>query len=196
MAKRGVEYCVAAEATYNTGTGMWSYGNGRSLGPVAKFNFSPTKATGKDFGDNRTVETESETRGGTLSVELNNDTYENKAFLLGHTVSEDTITTPAGPITATGIHYNVDDEAPFVGIGAVVHSTGDQNYKNWIVKFYPLVKFSEPTDENATKTENITFGHYLIEGDVTEKDGLMKKNEAFSTKAEAKEYLNALLHIS
>ena len=198
MAKRGIEACYAAIATYSSEAQRWGYSNGISLGPIAGFNFTPANASAKDYGDNRVVEADTSSTGGTLTLELNNDTYVNKAFLLGHSVTEETISAgEAGNITATCVHYDIADEAPTVGVGAVGYSSGDQNGMNWVLKFFPIVKFSEPNDDNATKTDTPTFGHYTVEGEIFANDsGYDKHTYAYKTKAEAIAALKSILGIS
>ena len=87
--------------------------------------------------------------------------------------------------------YSTDDEAPYVGVGAIGKSGS-----KWRAKFYKKVLFAEPNDENATKQENTSFGHITLEGDaVPLDDGTWKQEKEFVTLAEAKTYLNGLVGI-
>ena len=175
MAKKGIRYFVAGKLNEN-GT----YENGRCFSPVAVFNGNPNKSSVKDYGDDHCVETANEVTGCAISVELNNDDLETQAYLLGHTITE-------GEMVS-----NSDDEAPWVGCGAIGKSGS-----KWRAKFYLKGKFSDPNDENATKQESTTFGHLTLEGDFAVLDnGDWKKEKEFDTLAEAKTYLNGLVGIT
>lgn len=78
MAKKGIEYVVFGKLQAN-GT----YKDGKRLSPAAAFNGNATKSNVKDYGDNRAVETDNSVTGGTLTVELNDDTDEIYNICLG-----------------------------------------------------------------------------------------------------------------
>lgn len=171
MAKKGIEYAVF---------GLWqeggTYTGGKWLSPVAGLTGTPTKSNVKDYGDNRVVETDNSVTGGTLNLELNNDADEIYTFLLGHKKGQQ----------EKGVVYNVNDVAPFVGVGAVGQSEG-----GYVAMFYKKVQFSEPNDENSTKQENTTFNHITLEGEIIiPEDGEWKLRERFDTLQEAKGWLN------
>lgn len=177
MAKKGIRYCVFGlyhETTVGTTTTI-TYTDGKRLSPVASFNGAPNVADAKDYGDDGTVESVKEALGATLSVELTNDDMEIFTFLLGH--SKD----------ASGVlKYTNSDEPPYVGCGAIGLS-GDK----WRAKIYTKVRFAEPSDDNSTKQESITFNHITLEGDaVMDANGCWKKEKEFETEAAAKQWLN------
>ena len=175
MAKKGIRYCVFGERNEADGT----YSNGAYLSPVVNFTGTPNNSNVKDYGDDRCVEVANETIGGTLSIELNNDDKQIFALVLGHTLTDGEVV------------YSTDDQAPYVGVGAIGKSGAE-----WRAIFYPKVLFAEPTDENTTKQESTTFGHITLEGDIVPlEDGTWKKDKRFSTLADAKSYLNALVGI-
>ena len=183
MAKKGIRYAVFGNYTetknQSTGEVTVSYTGGKYLAPVAAFNGTPNNSNQKDYGDDRCVEVANETTGASLSVELTNDDLEIFAMLLGHTLTDGELV------------YSTDDEAPYVGCGAIGKSGS-----KWRVKFYKKVLFAEPNDENATKQENTSFGHITLEGDaVPLDDGTWKQEKEFDTLAEAKTYLNGLVGI-
>ena len=183
MAKKGIRYAVFGRYTETTGTGgavTISYTNGQYLSPVAAFNGTPNNSNVKDYGDDVCVEVANETTGASLSVELTNDDLDIFAFLLGHTLTEGKIV------------YNVDDVAPYVGVGAIGRSGS-----KWRAKFYTKVQFAEPTDENSTKQESTTFGHITLEGDaIPDANGDWKKEGEFDTEAAAKTWLNTQAGVS
>ena len=178
MAKKGIQYAVFAKLTEAEGTGgamTYTYSNGKYLSPVASYTGTPNNSNVKDYGDDRCVEVANETVGGTLSVELTNDDEDIFTLLLGHVNG------------ATGeIDFNVNDEIPYVGTGAIGKS-GSQYRAIW----YPKVIFSEPTDENTTRQESTAFGHVTLEGDIVPlTDGTWKTEKRFDTLAAAKTWLN------
>lgn len=177
MAKKGIEYTVFGKLQED-GT----YKDGKYLSPTATFNGSATKSNSKDYGDNRVVETDNSVTGGTLSVELNDDKDEIYTYLLGHKAAAE----------GDEIIYDVNDVAPFVGVGAIGMSG-----KEYVAVFYNKVQFSEPNDDNQTKQENVTFNHITLEGEIIiPENGQWKRRKTFATLAEAKSYLNELVGIT
>lgn len=177
MAKKGIEYVVFGKLQAN-GT----YKDGKRLSPAAAFNGSATKSNVKDYGDNRAVETDNSVTGGTLTVELNDDTDEIYTYLLGNTQATD----------GEEIVSNADDIAPYVGVGAIGMSG-----TKFVAKFYNKVQFSEPNDDNQTKQENTTFNHISLEGEILiPEDGNWRRRKTFATREEAKTYLNKIVGIT
>lgn len=183
MAKKGIRYAVFARATVAE-SGTITYADGRHISPVVGFNGTMNKTSGKDYGDDHVVDSENGVTGGTLTVELNNDEDEIYTYLLGHAKASGS---SGGTVT-----YNIDDEPPLVGVGAY----GKSGTK-WVAKWYSLVKFSEPDDNNSTKTENVEFGHITLEGEILIPDnGDWKFREVFDTEAAAKTWVNSRAGIS
>ena len=186
MAKIGMEYIVIGELDESaTSAATAKYTKGRYLGPASTFNGSPTANDVKDYGDDRTVETDTSVTGGTLSIELNERTAEVYCQVLGHTLSED------GEVLA-----NTEDIAPFLGVGAVGKSrrSGKTTYTG---KFYYKTQFREPSDENATKQESTSFTHTTLEGSLFQMEsGDWKSEKEFETLTEAKEWLDKKIGIT
>ena len=183
MAKKGIRYAVFATRTEaeSNGTVTVTYSGGKVLSPVAGYNGSMNKTDAKDYGDDHVVDTDKTVTGGTLAVELNEDNDDIYTMLLGHTKD-----------TEGKIIYNADDEAPYVGSGAIGKSGS-----KWVAKFYKKVKFAEPNDENSTKQESTTFGHVNLSGDIIiPEDGEWKLRETFDTLDAAKTWLNTLVGIT
>lgn len=62
------------------------------------------------------------------------------------------------------------------------------------VEFLKKVKFSEPSQDNSTKGENIEFGTTEVEGTiVTMSDGTWSQAKTFTDIAKAKAYLDGLM---
>mgnify|MGYP005751297659 CR=1 FL=1 len=188
MAKVGFEYVAAAKLNdaVSTSKATAVYTEGREIGPAANFNGTPTSSDVKDFGDDRTLETDTSVTGGTLSLELNEPTMENEAWILGHNYED----------TGGGMLRNVNDIAPYLGIGCV----GKSKRNGALVfraKIYLKTQFRVPNDENATKQDQVTFGHTTMEGNIFQlKNGDWKDEKEFDTLEDAKEYINTTLNIT
>ena len=184
MAKKGIEYAVFATRTETESSGSITVTyQGKVISPVAAFNGTPNASYAKDYGDNRVVEVDTAVVGGTISVELNNDEDDIYTMLLGHQPSA----SEAGDIV-----YKNSDTPPIVGVGAIGKSGSD-----WVAKWYPMVQFHEPNDDNATRQETTNFGHIILEGDIlVGDDGIWKEHKRLTTLAAAKTWLNGKAGIS
>ena len=102
------------------------------------------------------------------------------ATLLGHTVTDGEVVRSA------------NDTAPFVGLGRIITKMVGGVYK-YKVEFLNKVKFSEPSQDDNTKGENLEFGTSTIEGQVaTLANGDWSVAKTFDTMDEAKAYLEAM----
>ena len=188
MAKVGFEYVAAAKLNdaVSISKETAQYSEGREIGPAANFNGTPTSSNVKDYGDDRTLETDTSVTGGTLSLELNEPTMENEAWILGHRYEDGT----------GGMLRNVNDIAPYLGVGCV----GKSKRNGALVfraKIYLKTQFRVPNDENATKQDQTTFNHTTMEGNIFQlKNGDWKDEKEFTTLDEAKEYINTTLNIT
>ena len=186
MAKTGFEYTVVAKLTAGSDTAgsACAYTAGQYLGPASTFNITPTANDVKDYGDDRTVETDTTVTGGTTSIELNEKTADIYCLLLGHTNTD-------GEVLS-----NADDIAPYVGLGAIGKSKRNGSLV-YTAKWYYKTQFKEPNDENATKQESTSFTHTTLEGNLfTCENGDWKAEKEFDTLAAAKSWLNGKANIS
>lgn len=174
MAKTGIKKVYVAK---------WAEGNkytdGKRLGTTAGFNGNPNANDAADYGDNRNVETDKSVTGGTVSLEQNELTLEEKSYILGHKIDE----------TSKDLIYNVDDVAPYLGIGAI--GTSKRSGKGvYVGKWYSKVQFGEPNDENSTKQESTTFNHTTIDGSILiPEEGQWKYEQEFETEEAAESWL-------
>ena len=180
MAKIGVRKMFYAKYTSD---GV--YTDGAQFGKISSFNFTPTVSSVKDYGDDVIAEIANELTGGTLAIEANQLTLEEKAYLLGHTYT-----------AQDGLLINADDSAPYVGVGAIaVERVG--GVKAYVGKWYKKLMFKEPNDENSTKQENVSFQHTTIESDVVPQENYdISITKSFATEAEAVTFLKTQAGIS
>lgn len=180
MAKIGVRKMFYAKWTADD-----TYTDGAQFGKISTFNYTPTNSSVKDYGDDVVAEVANETSGGTLSVEANQITLEEKAFFLGHTYSAE-----------SGLVVKADDQAPYVGVGAVSVEKAS-GVTQYVGKWYKKLMFHEPNDENATKQENVAFAHTTIEADVVpQEDYAISVTKLFTTEAAAVAWLRSQAGIS
>ena len=108
--------------------------------------------------------------------------YATQADLLGHTYSEQ-----------NGIKRNANDTAPYVGLGRVVVVMED-NTRKYRTEFLRKVKFSEPSQEDNTKGENVEFNTIEIEGTIAAlANGDWSEAKEFTTQADAIAHIEELL---
>jgi len=189
MAKIGFEYVAAAllDTSVSKSLATAKYTEGREIGPAAAVNSTPTSSDVKDYGDDRTVATDASVTGGTLSLELNEPTMENEAWILGHTFDKEN----------NSMLRNTGDVAPYIGVGFIGKSKGEDNKIKYKAKVYLKSQFKEPNDENATKQESVTFSHSTMEGNMYQlENGDWKTETLCDTLDVAKTYVNKILCIT
>lgn len=186
MAKVGFEYTVMGKLVDGTGTGLSAatYTDGIYMGPNSAFNFSANSNDVKDYGDDRVVETDTSVIDGTISVEHNELTAAQEAYMLGHTLSNGVIVS------------NAEDMSPFLGVGFVGKSKRSGANK-YTAKFYPKCQFREPGDDNATKQDSTSFTHSTLEGNMfTLENGDWREAKEFDSLSAAKAWLNGKVGIT
>lgn len=187
MAKIGFEYIVAGKLDTEVSISKETakYTEARVIGPAANVNFTINTSDVKDYGDDNMVETNVSPTGGTASLELNEPTMENEAWLLGHAVSKE-----------GGMTRNANDIPPYVGIGFVGKSI--RSHKPvFKAKIYLKAQFKEPNDENATKQDAVAFTHTTIEGNLfTLENGDLKTENEFAALTEAKAYVDKIFGVT
>lgn len=165
------------------------------LSPVVSFNGSVSSGFTKDYGDDDVADMEPGAVAGTLSIELNNDS--NTLYKLLFDIPGGSFydvrypwDTAVYDVVSEGdriteINYDIDNTVPYVGVGAVGKSGN-----KWVAKWYPFVQFHHPNDDNATKQENVTFGHVTLEAEIfVNKFGIWKQQKSFDAFADAKAWL-------
>ena len=184
MAKRGVLFGVAKPENCDFGI---------RLGPIVNVSVNLTKSNSQDWGDNEVQDNDELVTGGTVTIEMTHDSLGylpvgadgtiseavqnigpgNASIykaLLGHDV---TLDLDNNKVIGISKYFYKDDVAPVCKVGFMGYSTNEGWY---VAKVYPEVRFSEPNDENRTKTENITYGHIILTGEL-----LIPKNGKWRT---------------
>ena len=180
MAKIGLQnflFGVLTEASDGTAT----YGTATKPGKAISCNVSISNNDAKLDADDAVAEADTSFQSGTVTLGIDDEDLTTMATMLGHEITDGEIV------------RNANDVAPYVGLGRIVTKLvgGVHKYK---VEFLCKVKFSEPSQEDNTKSsDGVEFGTTEIEGTVaTLANGDWSKAEVFDTMAEAKTYLTGL----
>ncbi len=179
MAKIGLKnfkYGLLTEAADGTAT----YGAGKKPAKAVSCSVDISSNDAKLYADDGLAESDTSFQSGTVTLGIDDEDLETMAELLGHT------------ITTGEMVRNVSDVAPYVGLGRIITKMVNGVYK-YKVEFLCKVKFSEPSQEDNTKGENLEFGTTEIEGTIsTLANGDWSKAETFDTLAAAQTYLDGL----
>lgn len=181
MAKIGLEYVISAKLA-ETEDGKVSYTDKKAWGPASSFSVTPNANDVKDYGDNRLVEADTSVTNASISVELNENTMELEAYLLGHEIDEET----------NSMVCKSSDVAPFLGTGCIGQSMRNNKtiYRGY---WFPKTQFRDPSNENTTKQESTAFNHSSYEGTAYNlADGTWHMTGEFDTVEEAKAWLDGL----
>ena len=180
MAKIGLNnfrYSILTEAADGTA----SYDGAKKPARAISCSVSITNNDAKLYADDVLAESDTSFQSGTVTIGIDDEDQETMAALLGHTVAEGEIVRSAS------------DAAPYVGLGRVIVKMLNGVYK-YKVEFLYKVKFSEPSQEDQTKGENVEFSTSELEGMVaTLANGDWSKSKVFDTKDEAITYLEGLM---
>ena len=181
MAKIGLNnfrYGILTEAE----DGTPSYDGAHKPAKAISCQVSITNNDAKLFADDGLAESDTSFASGIVTAGIDEDDDVTSATLLGHTISQDGETI-----------RNANDTAPYVGWGRVIVKMVNGVYMYKVELLYK-VKFSEPSQDDNTKGENLSFATPTLSGIVsTLANGDWSKTETFDTKAEAIAYLESLL---
>ena len=158
-----------------------TYGTAQKPAKAISCKVDITNNDVKLYADNVLAESDTGFQSGQVTLGIDEEDQATMATLLGHTVD------------ANGVMVrNSSDTAPFVGLGRIVTKmvNGALKYK---VEFLCKVKFSEPSQEDNTKGENVEFGTSELVGQVATLDnGDWSKSKTFDSMEGAQAYLNGL----
>lgn len=180
MAKIGLtnfRYSLLTEAA----DGTPSYNGAKTPAKAVSCSVSIDNNDARLYADDTLAESDTSFAGGTVTMGIDEDDLTTMAALLGHTITEGEMV------------RSIDDAAPYVGLGRIVTKMVNGAYK-YKVEFLYKCKFSEPSQEDTTRGENVEFGTTEIEGTVAAlANGKWSIAQTFDTKAEAVTYLEGLM---
>ena len=182
MAKIGLNNFRYGIATINETTGAISYGNVKKPGKAVSFSFEPTTSDAKLYADDSLAESDNRVTGGTCTMGIDRLDAETMAEILGHEYDE----------TSQEVVSNVNDIAPYIGVGRVVRVMvdGTQMFR---ATFLAQCKFAEPSADDTTMGESVEFSTYELSGTmVVPADGNWRREKMFSTLNDAITYLEGL----
>lgn len=174
--------------------GSATYGGAKSFGKAISCKVDISNNDAKLYADDTLAESDTSFNNGTVTLGVDEDADETFAEILGHTLTKPSgssgSTTGGGEVVRTA-----SDSAPYVGLGRVITKMVNGAYK-YKAEFLAKVKFSEPSNEENTKGENVEFATPEIEGIISslaDEKGTWSKSQTFATKAEAVAYIKKLL---
>lgn len=182
MAKIGLNNFRYAVATISEATGSISYGTVKKPGKAVSFSFEPTNSDAKLYADDSLAESDNRVTGGTCTMGIDRLDVETMAEILGHTYDSNT----------NEVVSNVNDVAPYIGVGRVVRLMvdGTQKYR---ATFLAQCKFAEPSASDTTMGESVEFSTYELSGSVViPTNGVWRREKVFDTQADAINYLEGL----
>lgn len=163
-----------------------TYGDALLLGKAIGVQVNPNYAEGSLYADDEQAEYDKEFRNA--EVTLNTSTIPAKArnVMFGHDINGE----------GEEIVYNTADESAYVGTGWLTTEKVDGKKKivgNVLLK----VKYSEPSEDYATKGDSIEYKTPSITGRaIAQSDGDWKCAKAFDTETDAWKYVTEKLQAS
>ena len=136
------------------------------------------------YADDSLAEKDTSFQSGSVTIGIDDENDAMLATLLGHEIDSET-----GEMVR-----NSSDVAPYVGLGRIITKMVGGVYK-YKVEFLKKVKFSEPSQDNSTKGQNLEFGTSEVQGTVaTLANGDWSASQTFDSMANAQAYLNAFFN--
>ena len=183
MAKIGLRNFLFGILTEES-DGTATYGVAIKPAKAISCNVSITNNDAKLYADDALAEADTTFQSGTVTMGIDDEDDVTLATLLGHQIVNGEMV------------RNANDTAPYVGLGRIITKMVGGVYK-YKVEFLKKVKFSEPSQENNTKSESVEFGTSELEGLVsTLANGDWSASQTFNTMAEAQTYLNSFFGAS
>ena len=182
MAKIGLNNFRYPVATVNETDGSISYGTVKKPAKAVSFSFEPTVSDAKLYADDSLAESDNRVTGGSCTMGIDRLDAQTLAEILGHEYDSDT----------QEVISNVNDIAPYVGLGRIVRIMvdGTQMFR---ATFLAQCKFAEPSSDDNTMGESVEFSTYELSGTVVvPTNGNWRREKIFSTQADAISYLEGL----
>ena len=181
MAKIGLNNFRYAIATVGQ-NGTITYGTVKKPAKAVSFSFEPTTSDAKLYADDSLAESDNRVTGGTCTMGIDRLDAETMAEILGHDYDNST----------HEVVSNVNDIAPYVGVGRIVRIMVD-GVQNFRATFLAQCKFAEPSADDNTMGESVEFSTYELSGTVVvPADGNWRREKVFTTQEDAITYLEGL----
>lgn len=186
MALVGVKRFYAAK--YNNTTGAVT--EAKVIAKVAKFDLSVDSNDVQYYADNGIDESDKSFSKANLSIDINDLTNENAAWLLGHTLN-----------ASDELISKSTDVAPYVSIGTLFTTTRN-NVAGFRAIIFHKCQFAEPSDSAETKGETVAFASKSVTGTAMQTDdstnavGTWKTEKYFTNETEAETWLKSKLGFS
>lgn len=158
-----------------------TYAEPFALGKAIGLQVTPNYAEGSLYADD--AQSEYDKAFSYAEVTLNTSTIPIQAHkeMFGHKIGESEKKT---------VDYNVDDQNNYVGMAWITQEIVD-GVRAFTGNFLYKVKFSEPSEDYATKGESIEYKIPSISGRAMANDeGNWKSVEVFQTEKEAMDWIN------
>lgn len=181
MARIGLNNFRYAVATISA-NGSITYGTVKKPGKAVSFSFEPTTSDATLYADDGLAESDNRVTGGTCTMGIDRLDAETMAEILGHDYDS----------TTHEVVSNVNDIAPYVGVGRIVRImvNGTQKFR---ATFLAQCKFSEPSADDNTMGESVEFSTYELSGTmVIPANGNWRKEKVFDSESDAITYLEGL----
>ena len=181
MARIGLNNFRYAIATVGS-NGAITYGTVKKPGKAVSFSFEPTTSDAKLYADDSLAESDNRVTGGTCTMGIDRLDAETMAEILGHTYDDNT----------NEVVSNVNDVAPYIGVGRIVRVMVD-GVQKFRATFLAQCKFAEPSADDNTMGESVEFSTYELSGTmVVPANGNWRREKMFSTQDDAITYLEGL----
>lgn len=182
MAKIGLNnFRFAVASIANNGT--ITYGGAQKPAKAISFTFEPTVSDAKLYADDSLAEVDSRVTGGEVTMGIDREDDATMCTLLGHSKDSET----------NVITDNVNDSAPYVGVGRITKLMEDGVIK-YRATILALVKFKEPSDEDNTQGESIEFSTTSLSGTMKiPENGNWRVRKVFTTQADALSFIEEYL---
>lgn len=181
MAKIGLNNFRYAKATISS-NGTITYGTVKKPGKAVSFSFEPTTSDASLYADDVLAESDNRVTGGSCTMGIDRLDAETMAEILGHQYD----------ISTREVVSNVNDIAPYIGVGRIVRVMVD-GVQKFRATFLAQCKFAEPSADDNTMGESVEFSTYELSGTmVVPADGNWRKEKMFDTLDDAITYLEGL----
>ena len=183
MARIGLTNLWYSHLTEGT-DGTPTYDGAKQLGKAVSCNVEITNNSATLYADDALAESDTSFASGKITLGVADDDETIFADILGHSITTEGVVTKAST-----------DVAPYVGVGRVITKMVNGAYK-YKAEFLYKCKFSEPSNDENTKGENIEFSTPSVEGIIStlaDENGTWGKAQTFTTKSDALTWLKSLM---